>query len=475
MGKLTSPLLSICAVLIACFFHGNLIKMKWVKEALLVWFIVPPILFFTGSHTLALLVLAIIASFFLLTNKSAQIPFFIITFPVLPRYVKFQIPFPGLNYLFTVDLVIIFGFIFFYNILNGCIRYRFTFVDFCVFSFSLLTSILSIRSLPFTSTLREIFGTIFTIVVPYLLFSKSYKNERDITNYLKYFVSTGIVLASIGLVSTVKQWDFFESSDPGYVAVFRYGWLRMSLGMSTTFLGVFLGFCVLIAWSGIIEKKYSPPLYLMTLLMSISVYMTVSRGAWLSITGQILFYFLYKINISNYKIISLLGLVFSGVGFYFLMSDNANSVDDFGTFIYRQQLYEASWEQFFTAPLFGDVDYLSASVFDPLRQGSSGFVDIVSYYLQIVLAYGFVGLLIFIIPYIVTIKQLISIREYRCLDDMDRRTAALITAMLLSFLWMVLTVSAIQNIGLFGWILLAISQAFINAMKTKQIKSYRQL
>ena len=470
--KLVAIALSSFGVFLACLFHGKLINMKWVKIGLFFWFLIPPVFLLTGMSGIALLVFAMLLYPFLLMNPSAQIPIFILTFAVIPKYLKVEIPFPGLNYLIEIDVILIFSFVFFVNILRGCVRFSFNMVDLFVGVFTCLFSFLTIRLLPLTSTLREFFYTFFTILIPYILFSKSYKDDRDITDYFKYFVSTGIILASLGLIMAAKQWDFFEMYDSSYLFIYRFGVLRLDIGQTPVFLGFLCGLSLLVVWSGLLERSLSPPTIPFAILLLMIVFMSLARGAWLAVAVQFLFYYFYKKPISNFLFVTFMLLFFAGLTSIFLISDWIVSVDSFGTILFRQQLYDASWQQFQEAPFFGDVNYREATYFDNLRLGG-GFVDIVSYYLQIVLAYGLVGLFFFLIPFFLTIKKLIYIREFLIYDDLSRRTAAVVFAVLISYLCMVLTVSAVANIGLFGWIFLAISQAFLSAIKQKKIKSLR--
>lgn len=462
--RLVATCMSIFAIFLSYFFHRRLVEMKWVKMAHFIWLVIPSFFLFTGWFGPTLLLFVLMLAPILIGRESSQIPLFILTFAVIPKYVNYQIPFPGLNYLIDVDISLLFSFMFFLSFLRVIGKNRFTIVDLFIFLFFVYISLLSMRSLPFTSTLRVLFTEFFTIIVPYFVFSKSYKDVNDVQNYLKYFVSAAIILASVGFVSFLKQWDYLSFFNRDYYADYRYGFLRIGSGQSTTFLGYFCGVGLLVYLSGILEKKYKPPFLLIFPLLLLIIFMNFSRGAWLSVVALFLFYSFYKKSIKNRSFIIVILLFFCLIFSIFMFSGWVSSLDDFGTFLFRQQLYDAAYQQFYNAPLFGDVNYLEASYFDPLRLGG-GFVDIVSYYLQIVLYYGLIGLVIFIIPFLITIKQLISLREFLIGNDLYRRSGAILTSVLISYLCMILTVSNVENIGLFGWILLAISQAFISAVK----------
>jgi len=101
-----------------------------------------------------------------------------------------------------------------------------------------------------------------------------------------------------------------------------------------------------------------------------------------------------------------------------------------------------------------------------LVQGQ-GIIDIVNTYLQIVLEYGLIGLLLFLLIFLQPIHQLILRLKRKELKDDERYLVMALVAILGAIMVIIATVSQIDYIPIYYLIIIAISRATLNIFKLK--------
>jgi O-antigen ligase len=128
---------------------------------------------------------------------------------------------------------------------------------------------------------------------------------------------------------------------------------------------------------------------------------------------------------------------------------------------YRQRLLEISIQVIMQHPFFGAYDFFYSPAMQELKQGSTGFIDLVNTYLGVGLSSGFVGLTLFIGFFIAVLAGLF--KSMRGLPDRQGELYILGRALLsvvLCIMVMIFTVSSITVIPTVYWALAGVSVAY---------------
>lgn len=473
MATFVASILSICSIMLSIFLQRDALNTSWKRNVQLIWLVVPPLLFITKSIVLTLSVITLLLFVILIFQKNSCIaPIYIAIIAVLPSYVSFELPFPGIRYLLNLNLPVALSILSIPFILTSgkFVRYP-NVVDKTILCYVLFISLLNLRDTTFTNGLRLSFESWLIILVPYMAITCLNNESSKYYCIFEALLLLAINFCCIGFFSILKQWNFFEIADPLAEGEIRYGFLRISGPVVPGLFGFICGIGLLLICSGLFFSKALTNLFskiTCAILMILSIYMTISRGTWLACFILFLFYYLCMKRLSNATILVSIFFVFCFLIFVFLFGD-ALSLDSFGTFEFRQELYQASIQQFFRSPLFGDANYADSEILKELPRGTGGIIDIVSYYLQILLQYGAIGLILFLLPFILLVYQLLRIRNLIFNDIGLRKTVACLIAILLAYLTFIATISNVSLVTHFGWIFIASSQSFILMIK-KEVK-----
>lgn len=465
-ASIVAAFLSVCSIIFSSILHGFRLKISWIRNAHILWLILPPILFVTGSFALTLLITGLAITCCLLSQNASLIaPLYIATLAVIPDYVKFELPFPGLRYLLNVNLPLLWSILLIplfirwgYRILG-----KLNFVDITLVCYVMFVSLLDLRATTFTDGLRHAVESILTILIPYFIITRAITNLDNFYNILNALLTMGIIFCCISLFSVAKQWNFFELYSPDAFADIRYGFVRIGGAVSTVVNGLVCGLALLLLLGKILKHNLSKlSVLILSAGLPLTILMTFSRGVWLASFILVLFYLLLKTGIKKSSIFLL--LISLCITFFLILFSYSLS-DDFGTFEFRQQLYKASLEQFSNSPLFGDANFLEIPPINDLPRGTGGIIDIVSVYLQILLEYGLIGLILYLTSFFLLIFKLSVARDRLLKNDPLRKSVSFLIAALLSYLVFISTTSKVSLVGSLGWILIASSQGLLFVIK----------
>jgi len=128
---------------------------------------------------------------------------------------------------------------------------------------------------------------------------------------------------------------------------------------------------------------------------------------------------------------------------------------------YRIKLLEQAQILFQKNPLFGLANYRESTEMEVMRQGQ-GIIDVVNSYIDIVLSYGIVGLGLFLFIFLglffTVLKKVRSLPpEQQDLINIGRSLYAISGAVL----FIILTVSSINYIPIFYWLIAGLCSAYI--------------
>jgi O-antigen ligase len=389
--------------------------------------------------------------------------------PAMPQYLAYDIPFPGLNYLYhltywkLVILVVLLPVYLDYS--RRPHKKRWDGVDTMVFVYVIFTGLLSIREVSFTSMVRFTLDQFVLIFLPYFAIVRTVNQPEYIDRFIKLLYYLAIILAGVGLVSTVKVWDFYRLYEGGITQVylFRNGFLRINLTINTASLATIMIF-------GLVALEYFKPsrwvvgwrLWGMRVIFLAIIYFTGNRGALLQCGMALgIFYLLLKTG-RGFRSFLMVGLL---VALVFVIGAlpfvDWESFDDQGTFEYRYDIIVTSLLQMSQYPLFGKMHYLDTGNFNHLIQGE-GIVDIVNWYLQLGLEYGGIGLGLFMGMYLNVLLGLY--RQFNALgkDDERRYWYAFVLSSFIPYLVLLGTTSNVSILPLLGVIILAFGKSLCN-------------
>ena len=431
--------------------------------------------FFIPAKSAAILVIAITLTVAGLGKPENRVYLYIGSIAAIPLSFTFQVPFPGLNYLTVLDYakvsaIFLLGPVFVRAFFSERQQYLKT-VDTLLLIYVLLTSLMSFRDLPFTSVLRVMVDQFLLVFVPYIAISRTLKTQEQIERALKAFFVSVVILAGIGVISTLKSWNYYVhlADTVGALAFidYRNGFLRIGATLVPALLGLLMGI-------GAVQSlqyksaKEMPVLYSFGLaaVFGFVLFVTGARGGWLAAIVIVLSYYMLTRFQSFGRYALMGGLAFGLIGVVVLVLGDSDLISDkYGTFDYRAELLRTSLVQIADRPLFGSADFLETQRFAHLVQGQ-GIIDLVNAYLQITLYYGLVGLGLYVgAHYLVLIngmKLLSKLPPIKIADEQSlkmRRTVSLLVASQLGFLALIATISTVSHIWHYGMIILAVLAA----------------
>jgi O-Antigen ligase len=133
---------------------------------------------------------------------------------------------------------------------------------------------------------------------------------------------------------------------------------------------------------------------------------------------------------------------------------------DPGSVSYRTQLLDRAMIVFWQNPIFGSMQYLSNPALEEMRQGQ-GIIDIVNSYVGVALAYGGIGLVLFVAPSAYALWAAWTTSRRLAGQDADTEVAG--RALAVSMLGILLVIGAVSHyfhIPIVHWMVVGLCAAF---------------
>ena len=479
MVSLTTVAYATLAIVLAALLMPRPMLDKLGMRAVAVWLLAIPLLLFTQAALPALLLSLVILAALAPATPSLRLAFFVAIVPAFPWYIEAIVPFPGINYLITLTyykaaVLVLFAPALFLPRLDQEPRQSWSLIDTCIVAYIAFTVIKHVLSTDIISGMRFTVDQMFFVGLPYFAITRLATRIEHVNDCLKAFMLASIVLAGIALVSTYKQWDFYQIQQyvsRGVGADFRGSYLRIEGPLTTHSLGFHL-----VAATVMLEYvKYKVPIGLLRLWairasLLAGIVFTGSRGSILALIVATIVYFILSLRSSalRWGLIASASIVGVIVG-YMLAFEDVSAYSLYGGFSYRQQLLTTSLDYISENPLFGDLAFLESGRFDQLVQGL-GIIDITNLYLLIGLKYGLIGLTFFFVPFILTGSRLAAqaMKYSRTRDkstDLPVAAHSVLCGTIIG--WMVLVVTT-SDVGLtlhLGIFLVALGHALVQLTK----------
>jgi len=256
----------------------------------------------------------------------------------------------------------------------------------------------------------------------------------------------------------------------------RYGLRGDSLRSSALFASpIVFGYMIVIGLGLLLfVQKYSNKTNLIKFIFIIfilALYLTKARGPWLGAIVMVILYIWSGQNrFGNFSkftfgsVVAVIALSMTSFGeklISMLPFVGSSDTHEASTVEYRIQLLEQAQTLFQKKPLFGLANYRESSEMEAMRQGQ-GIIDVVNSYIDIGLSYGIVGLGLFLFIFLglffTVLKKVRSLPpEQQDLINIGRSLYAILGAVL----FIILTVSSINYIPIFYWLIAGLCSAYI--------------
>lgn len=358
--------------------------------------------------------LVLVASFLLYLVVAPKTPvgrlsFFLVAVPCLPAYVVAPIDFPGINYLieltpYKMAVAAIVLPILLMPRAKGDEPMPISPAEICIIIYALLTAGVLTSVVNITTGLRFFADQLLNVVLPYVALRRYIRNQDDLDACLKAFVAVSLVLAGITLVATSRQWDFYRFYEPISALVGpdrRTGFIRIGATANGHSLGYHLAAALLIL--EYLKHRLVigfNRLMVLRMLLAASIVFTDSRGAMVGLVVGYVLMLALQLRVSVIWL-CLGGLAAMAAGAWLLVAD-VSTIDSYGTFAYRQDLFLTSIRHIQENFLFGDYLFRSNRNFRHLIQGQQ-IIDVTNLYLQVSLYYGVPALMLLLVPPIAAI------------------------------------------------------------------------
>jgi len=366
--------------------------------------------------------------------------------PLLPALLAKKMPFDFVDILFVIFVIFL--------------SFAYLFLD---------------ERLTLLTAIRFVIDMVLFHFVTYFVISRviSLQPKDAIINISYGFMVMGLILAGVFVFNQAINADLYNvhttashAYGAAYIREYRGGFLRAEGPLSGEVMGLVLAASAgsLFFLRSLVNFSWFKYAMCMALFL-LACITTGSRGVLFSFM-LVASSFIFLRSSAAIKVMLVLAVV---VLFFAITAGVPVYNDEHGTFDFRKQLFEASF-RFIAENPFGDSFYASHHYFDHLRRGSTRFLDIVSVYLQYLLPFGYLGLFLYVAPFVFTVIQLVGLSVFTpqragIYADIMRLYAAL----LVGYLFMISTVSSVGLIDLIGLVFLAISRGLIMSARQSSV------
>jgi hypothetical protein len=315
----------------------------------------------------------------------------------------------------------------------------------------------------------------------YYVITRTAWDRRRFMDTMASFVMGLAVVGTLGGFETVRNWLLYES-------------LRVPLGIPLQTIGTYLlretedggylrayvttghaialGFMsmIVLTWQLALVRSYRPRLlgYAVILMLLVGLLASVSRGPWLACAIGLAIGSAFGPGAKRRLLVMGVSLPLA-VGVLLMLPQGQKFIDllpfigtvEPGSVTYRTQLIERAMIVFWQNPIFGSLQFIHNPVLEVMRQGQ-GIIDIVNSYVGVALAYGAVGLLLFVLPsaYALVMSWTTSRRMAR--QDVDAEAVGrALAASMVSIMLAIGAVSHYFHIPVVHWLVVSLCVGYV--------------
>lgn len=355
---------------------------------------------------------------------------------------------------------------------------KFLWVDLLVVGYQALRFALNVPHSTYTTLARILAESTLDILLPYFVVTRGVRSMADLRFVCGYLFIGIAFVASVGVAETVLQHNLYSGLQTIYDVQWQltYALMRGNLirVQATTPQPIILAFMLLFGiglfyWlKG--QQWRRPATFALLAAILITEVATFSRGPWLAaIVMCLALLAMRRLSAAAFKI-TLAAVVLGGVALKLAGADQqvvaalgaifGSEQADLSSIEYRRELLDTSLALIKQSPWLGVPNY--AAQMQSLKQGE-GIIDIVNSYVAIMLDAGLVGLVLYLMPYLIVLNRLISTIRRRKFGAPEggSRFAPAFTALILGCLFAIFTASTFSVIPLLLTLLLSLPTAWL--------------
>ena len=452
------------------------------------WIAITTISFFSPNIWVYMLLLTVLLSY-ASASKLDRLSFFMAVLCASPM---FKVTLPGfglINFLIVLSYVNILTLLILvpeYKSKKASFSYPTNKLDSFVILYVVLICLLNFRENTLTNSIRESINFIIAILIPYYALSRVVSDTDKLKKILFILFLCIAPLAIIGSFESIKHWKLYSSSIAHVLEYSKgtdYGVRGDSLRSSALFAGPLVLGYVMTTGIGLLifVNKYTQKknlIKILTLLFIVCLYYTKARGSWIGVLVLIILY----IWSGPQKFSNLAKLTFGGAILFAILSVtsvgqkiisslpffSAENSHEASTVDYRFRLLEQSWTLFQKNPMFGLAKYRETPEMEVMRQGQ-GIIDVVNSYVDIGLNYGLAGLSLFLLIFLgLLFTVLKAVKSLPAIEQDLINIGRVLFAVLGSMLVMIVTVSSVDYIPVFYWVIGGLCSAYIKICANKR-------
>jgi O-antigen ligase len=483
-------LVALCYVLLiagVCFalmfkpMTARLMSVQDFQRRFGLWFAVTLITFLAHSFWLALVLCAVVTAVVSARERNPAALYCALLFAA-PLY---QMGIPGLglvNQLFEVNharmlaLVVLLPAALRLSQLPRAFNPRLAWADVLVASYFLYAFVVHATADSITGLMRHLTYITLDHVLLYYVITRSIVSRRSCLELMACLVAALTVAGMTGAFENVRHWLVYES-------------LRAPLGVPFDTIGTYLlratedgaylrayttmghaiafGFALTVAltWQLALFERYAPkPLgAAIVAILVIGLLASVSRGPWLACAVAVLVGLSFGPGAGK-RLLWMLALLPLVLAALIILPQGQKFIDllpfigtvEAANVTYRTQLIDRALIVFWQNPIFGSLQFIENPVLEEMRQGQ-GIIDIVNSYVGVALAYGSIGLALFVAPALFALTAALVTRHRLSAKDLASEVVGrALSVSLLASLLLIGTASLIFHIPILHWMLVAL-------------------
>lgn len=346
-------------------------------------------------------------------------------------------------------------------------------VDRLVLVFVLYLCIRQAIDLSLTQTVRSALTTLIDIWLPYYVFSRTIRSFESLHKVAFAFCLGITLIAAVAWFESLRGWLLYESlrvplSEPtgAFYLMRGDGLLRARASAGHP---IVLGYLTVIALGLLVmisakTKSLRSRLYGCAAILIGGLVFSFSRGPWV---GSIVLLIAYIALIPSLGKKLKWAAVFLTAGTVILLTPYGQRAIDYLPFIgtveaenieYRSRLLETSKIVIQQNLFFGDINFLDNPILETMRQGQ-GIIDITNTYLQYALAYGVIGLGLFLLIFVSSAISVLRLANENTQLTGGDLTIRSLVSILTGIAVIIVTVSSIFTVAPLYWIVIALLTA----------------
>jgi O-antigen ligase len=299
------------------------------------------------------------------------------------------------------------------------------------------------------------------LALPYFAVSRSLGTPAERNYMFQAILIVAVILCCATIYTQIVGWHYLSFTEIGgqYSTERRFGLIRTGATLASGMFGLLCCFALmlLISRRDLVRNSFSR--IFGALLFFVGILASGARGAMVSgVIATCVWLAARRLTVGMVWVSAVTLVVGLPVLIDTMTSAELTILGNQDTISYRQQLLVAAMQQFAEAPLFGDRNFIRSPHLAHLVQGQQ-IIDIVNSYLQMLLAYGIVGLALFALAAFYVARGVVRKLSSRQCDALEASDLALMLGFLAGYLSLISTTSQTSYLAFFGAMLLGLGRA----------------